>query len=638
MAFNPSQVPALTYQDIFGVDSIDAVRDKVNTATDDYLRKCKNFNRSYKGKLHELSPKRLVNAIERYHALDELRYAINSRVSFAHALNRNDTDLREIHDKAFVKIAKALEYSNFFNGEFGALRENHPDAYRAFRKSNVLSQKHQRFLCDWQYSPSAATLTEAGEKVLETASDVLAGLTSTYDNMMAAAEFSVNGVKMNYATLKHIAFYSPDSDKRKAALAERERFFSQPVISTVVNELFNAMLKINFAEKNMRDDETYASRHHEENGMDEAAINKMFAALKKSGVGYRYFSLKARQLGKQKLAYDEVWAPLPGQRNKLISWDEARDIVVSAFASFSPRMGEAAQKIFDNGWIDAKPRMGKDSGGATYYHGTNPWILTHYQGTLDDVLLLAHEMGHAVGHMMSYQEQGSMQSEHSTLISEVAASMGEEIVFDELKRRLIEKGAPPRELAALQAQRIENELDLLIRGHSYKMSIDCHKAKHGMDASLSNQTISDYWIESRRSFFGVQNQDGDYIAEAVSPKTIPPMGWATQSLFFNDPFYEASYPLSKLITLRAMYEDDGSKTKNLSRRFENFISKGNIKGTAALVRNLGVDMDDADFWKKGLAKIERMIDEYEQLLAESHKANFSGREAASEKRLRYGGR
>ncbi len=137
--------------------------------------------------------------------------------------------------------------------------------------------------------------------------------------------------------------------------------------------------------------------------MVEALVSAVRAAFPR--LSHRYYAMKAKWLGKERLEYWDRNAPLPKVEQRHVDWDEARDTVLSAYGGFSPKMADIARRFFDERWIDAPVRPGKAPG--AFSHPTvpsvHPYVLLNYQGKPRDVMTLAHELGHGVHQVLAAQ-------------------------------------------------------------------------------------------------------------------------------------------------------------------------------------------------------------------------------------------
>ena len=147
-------------------------------------------------------------------------------------------------------------------------------------------------------------------------------------------------------------------------------------------------------------------------------------------LSHRYYTLKAHWLGVDRLDYWDRNAPLPNANNERISWDTAKKTVLSSYNNFDSKFGDIAQQFFDNGWIDADPRVGKDSG--AFSHPTvpsvHPYILMNFHGKTRDVMTLAHELGHGI-HQVLAAPQGHFLSDTPLTLAETASVFGEMLTF-----------------------------------------------------------------------------------------------------------------------------------------------------------------------------------------------------------------
>src|SRR5690606_14238344 len=180
--------------------------------------------------------------------------------------------------------------------------------------------------------------------------------------------------------------------------------------------------------------------NHVEPEVVEALRNAVVAAYPK--LSHRYYRLKAKWMGLDKL---QVWdrnAPLPIEEKKTVGWAEARETVMSAYAGFAPEMAKLAEPFFDRGWIDAGVKPGKAPG--AFAHPTvtdvHPYVMLNYLGKPRDVMTLAHELGHGV-HQVLAAPQGEMLASTPLTVAETASVFGEMLTF----RKLLSQARSPAE-------------------------------------------------------------------------------------------------------------------------------------------------------------------------------------------------
>ena len=169
-------------------------------------------------------------------------------------------------------------------------------------------------------------------------------------------------------------------------------------------------------------------------------VDALVAAVREAypRLSHRYYALKAKWLGRKRLAYWDRNAPLPEEPTQSIGWDDAQTTVLKAYGDFSPRMAAVANEFFAKRWIDAPVREGKSPG--AFSHPTvpsaHPYILLNYQGKPRDVMTLAHELGHGV-HQVLANAQGPLMAPTPLTLAETASVFGEMLTF----RALLEQRA-----------------------------------------------------------------------------------------------------------------------------------------------------------------------------------------------------
>jgi oligoendopeptidase F len=227
-----------------------------------------------------------------------------------------------------------------------------------------------------------------------------------------------------------------DAAKRKqAALALSHSFEAQLEQFTLI---YNTLMKDKSIDDAWRGFDRPVSSRNLANLVEDSIVDTLAATITAnfSNLSERYYTLKARLLGKERLDYWDRNAPLPGDADRFIPWEEARSIVLESYAHFSPRMASIAEEFFTKGWIDATVKPGKTSG--AFSHPTvpsaHPYILLNYQGKVRDVMTLAHELGHGVHQVLS-AAQGALMADTPLTLAETASVFGEQLTFQYLLSR-----------------------------------------------------------------------------------------------------------------------------------------------------------------------------------------------------------
>ena len=215
-------------------------------------------------------------------------------------------------------------------------------------------------------------------------------------------------------------------------------------------------------------------------------------------LSHRYYTLKAGWLGLEKLEHWDRNAPLPGDEDRTIAWDDARRRVLAAYEGFDPRLGAIARRFFDAPWIDAGLRPGKSSG--AFAHPTvpsvHPYILLNYHGRTRDVMTLAHELGHGI-HQILAAEQGYLMSGTPLTLAETASVFGEMLTF----RALLDGETDAKRRRLMLAGKVEDMLNTVVRQIAfYRFETLLHDERRG--GELLPERIGALWRQVQSESLG----------------------------------------------------------------------------------------------------------------------------------------
>jgi oligoendopeptidase F len=322
-----------------------------------------------------------------------------------------------------------------------------------------------------------------------------------------------------------------------------------------------------------------------------AAVREAYPRL-----SHRYYRLKARWFGKTELNFWDRNAPLPKVEQRAIPWLEARDTVLGAYATFSPRMADIARRFFDERWIDAPVRPGKAPG--AFAHPTvpssHPYVLVNYQGKPRDVMTLAHELGHGV-HQVLAAPNGALMAPTPLTLAETASVFGEMLTF----RRLLDATTNPTQRKAMLASKVEDMINTVVRQIAfYSFERKLHEQRK--QGELTAEQICDVWMSVQ--------------AESLGPAIKLGPGyetyWTYIPHFIHSPFYVYAYAFGDCLvnSLYGVYE---RSAEGFQDRYFALLSAGGTKHHGELLAPFGLDARDPAFWQIGLGLIERMIVELE---------------------------
>jgi oligoendopeptidase F len=345
---------------------------------------------------------------------------------------------------------------------------------------------------------------------------------------------------------------------------------------------------------------TPAAARHVANEVDTEAVSALEAAVVASypRLSHRYYALKAKVMGKARLDHWDRNAPLTTAIPRRYGWSEARDIVLTSFEGLAPRFSATAARFFDEPWIDAAPRPGKQSG--AYSHPVtserHPYVFMNFMGERRDVLTLAHELGHAV-HQTLAAPQGTLLADTPLTLAETASIFGEGLVFDRL---LADAKGPERR--DLLAGKIEDSLNTVVRQiafHRFETRFHDARAK----GELSAGEIGGIFVEAM----------GESLGPAVRLNAGYETYWAYVTHFVHAPFYVYAYAFGNLY-VEALMEARRRAPAGFAPLYEDLLAAGGARTYVEALAPFGLDPRDPAFWSAGCARLERLVDEFEALV------------------------
>ena len=418
-----------------------------------------------------------------------------------------------------------------------------------------------------------------------------------FDETMAGLRFDVEGERMTLEeTLNRLA--EPEEERRAAAAAALAVTFKENI------RLFTFVTNVLAKDKSISDEwrgfPDVAAARHLSNRVEPEVVDALVAAVHDAypRLSHRYYALKARWFGKDKLEHWDRNAPLPETVKRTVPWSEARETVLDAYAGFAPEMATIAQRFFDKRWIDAPARAGKSPG--AFAHPTvpavHPYVLVNYQGKPRDVMTLAHELGHGV-HQVLASEQGLLMSQTPLTLAETASVFGEMLTF----QSLLQKAASPVERKIMLAGKVEDMLNTVVRQIAF-YTFERHVHMERRNGELTSERLGEIWLKVQADSLGPS------IHLADGYETF----WTYIPHFIHSPFYVYAYAFGDCLvnSLYAVYE---RAEGGFQEKYFDMLKAGGTKRHQELLAPFGLDASDPRFWQMGLSVIERQIDELEAL-------------------------
>ncbi|SFA72646.1 oligoendopeptidase F [Poseidonocella pacifica] len=560
----------------------------------DWLEKeCSAFAEAYEDKLADLDAAGLYECVQRNEKINNIAGRIMSFAGLRYYQHTTDAGRAKFMSDCQEKITLFTTPLVFFTLELNRLDDDALDQHFASHselarykpvfdriramKPYQLSDKLEKFLHD------LGVVGDAWEKLFD---ETIAGLTFFLDG----DEYGIEGT-LNFLT-------DQDRDKREAAANELARVFGENIRTFA--RVHNTQAKEKEVIDRWRGMPTPQTGRHLSNDVEpevvEALRNAVVSAYPR--LSHRYYELKRKWLGLDRM---QVWdrnAPLPMETQKTVGWDEARKIVTDAYAGFDPRMADLAEPFFTDGWIDAGVKPGKAPGAFAHPTVTNvhPYVMLNYLGKPRDVMTLAHELGHGV-HQRLAAPQGEMLSSTPLTLAETASVFGEMLTF----RKLLETAKDQKERKVLLAGKVEDMINTVVRQIAfYDFECKLHEARRG--GELTPDDINAIWMSIQAESLGPAF---DYMD---GYETF----WAYIPHFVHSPFYVYAYAFGDGL-VNALYANYEENPEGFQEKYFDMLKAGGSKHHKELLAPFGLDASDPKFWDKGLSMIEGFIDELEAM-------------------------
>ena len=513
---------------------------------------CAQFAQDYQNKLATLNADELLSCIHRNEKISAIAGRIMSFAGLRYYQMTTDSNRAKFMSDAQEKITNFTTPLVFFTLEINRLEDGYLDT--RFAQSKELARYKPVF--DKIRAMKPYQLSDELENFLHDLGVVGDAWEKLFDETIAGLSFDVAGETHNIeGTLNFLTDQNPDSP-------QTGRHLSNHVEPEVVEALRNAVVS------------AYPQLSH------------------------RYYELKRKWLGLDKM---QVWdrnAPLPLESDRLVDWPEARDTVMSAYASFDPRLADLAEPFFTKGWIDAPVKPGKAPG--AFAHPTvtdvHPYVMLNYLGKPRDVMTLAHELGHGV-HQVLAAKQGEMLSSTPLTLAETASVFGEMLTF----KKMLENAKDQNERKVLLAGKVEDMINTVIRQIAfYDFECKLHEARKA--GELTPDDINALWMSVQ----------GESLGPAFEFMDGYETFWAYIPHFVHSPFYVYAYAFGDGL-VNALYAVYEAAPDGFQEKYFDMLKAGGSQHHKDLLAPFGLDASDPTFWQQGLSMISSMIDELEAM-------------------------
>jgi oligoendopeptidase F len=565
---------------------------------DEAAERANTFAETYAGRVAELTGPELAAAVTELQEISELASRSGHYAMLRFSVDTADPGIGALMQRMQEKSTAIETRLLFFELEWAALEDDRAEELLA--AEGIDTARH--FLRSARrYRPHL--LTEPEEKIL--AEKSISGSSAwgrLFSEQVSALQVDLPDTDEPAPLDAALArLMSPDRDVRRAS-AEAVTAALAPGLRTRAY-IFNTLLHDKAVDDRLRHyDNWLAARNLSNEASDESVQALLSAVRNRYEIPRRWYRLKARLLGIDKLAdYDRMAAVT--QDDEPVDWDDAKELVLASYADFTPELGDPARAFFDDNRIDAPPRPAKRGGAFAAYTvpSEHPYLMLNYTAKRRDVLVLAHEMGHGL-HAELARPRGILEQGTPLTLAETASVFGETLVFG----RLLDQAPTPESRLSLLAESIEGSIATVFRQtamNSFEGLVHTARREEG---ELAVERLNELWAQSQE----------EMLADSVELTDGYRTWWSYVPHFISTPGYVYAYAYGQLLALSIYkrYIDEG---ESFVPSYLELLRAGGSRSPEELGQIVGIDLADPGFWDSGLDLVEAQLEEAE---AAAHEA------------------
>ena len=408
--------------------------------------------------------------------------------------------------------------------------------------------------------------------------------------------------KMPLSSVRNLAYSNDPKERKNAYIAELDAYKS--IEESVAMALNNIKREVNIMME-LRGYKDALEKTLIQSNISKATLDAMIEAIKEEAPNFRrYFKLKAKALGYKKgLPFYEIFAPM-GSLTKTYSPEEAKDLVLEVYKSFSDPLYEMGKTAFEERWIDFLPKEGKVGGAfcAGIDNHSQSRVLTNFTGSLGDVQTLAHELGHAY-HGQVCLNNAILNRDYPMPLAETASILCQTL----MAKKMIGDLSDPYEKLTV----VENSLQ-----EDSQCVIDI-LSRYLFETNVLSKPISEPLSASAMCEMMLNAQDNSY-GDGLDKKYRHPYMWLCKGHYYSAGlnFYNWPYAFG-LLYGKGLYKQYIKNKEEFVKNYDQMLMNTGMMNVEDVAAAMNIDVTKKDFWIESLKFIEEDIDLFEELLKET---------------------
>ncbi|MGQ9743945.1 MAG: M3 family oligoendopeptidase [Candidatus Bathycorpusculaceae bacterium] len=572
----------------------------VQKAMSDVTEMAEKFAAKYRGKIKDFTAKDLLICLQEFEAYQAKLRDITLYCELSFSANMTQPETQALHDKAMKLEAKLGKLLAFFELEVGKL---------VYEKTALISDP---VLANYKHA-----LERLKRKVPHQLSETEEKLIIEKDQFGVSAWEELQSKWLNTRMFEVMV----EGEKKTLPFGEAYGLFSHPDRTTRESayksvfglvgkdgEIFSSAFRnicndwISICEWRKYDSPMHASLIA--NDVDKQTIDNLLKTVEDNvGLYQHYLRLKAKTMGLPKLGCHDIIAPLPDAPEMKFDFEMAKDLVIRAYTKFDEEYAFAVKDMFARNHIDATPRFGKQHGAfcAGWYNGKSAFVLQSFNGRLNDVYTLAHELGHATHDYYCFQNQTLLNTRIPMVVAETASIFGELLLTD----LLLSEAKTDMEKKVILCRILDGAGRVIFSVSSrawFEQQI-YDAIKRG--EYLNHETICKYWVEARNKVYG---DTMEWFNEMLSEWSITPHYFMANFRFYNYPYVYAQ------LFVYALYQKYMEEGKAFVPKMKQILSAGSSLSPTEIGKIAGFDVSTKEFWQIGMKQYQYFITELEKIV------------------------
>ena len=444
------------------------------------------------------------------------------------------------------------------------------------------------------------TLSETEEKIINIKNVTGASaIDRLYDSITNRYTFKIElAGKVQEMTRGELMVFARHTDPDLRARAYQELYRVYGNDAPILGQIYQALVRDWRNEQvNLRKFASpIAARNLGNDIPDEVVATLLQVCQRNAPIFQRYFKLKARWIGMERLRRYDIYAPVTIS-DKEYTFPQAAEMVLDSFNRFEPRMAEMAQRVFLSQHLDSEVRKGKRGGAfcLTALPDLTPWVHVNFQGKASDVATMAHELGHAIHSMLASDH--TIFTNHASLpLAETASTFGEMMLVDRLLKEETNE-AVRRDLLFRQV----DDAYATIERQAYFALFE-NRAHEMVNQNASVDELATAYLENLRDQFGDSVELGDEFR----------WEWVSIPHIYNSPFYVYAYAFGQLLVL-SLYQQYEAEGESFKPRYLKILSTGGSEAPIKVLAEAGIDIRQDSFWQGGMDVISHLVDQLEKI-------------------------